>query len=103
MIKTLGEKCVELYPDRIPIIVFYGNNITNTNSTSSTKKHFLVDKNTNIGYLCTIFSKNIRKKSDKSLKIFINNIAIQNTEIVNDLYAVYKDKIDDCIHMILDY
>lgn len=94
-IKTIGQKCMESHPDRIPIIVQYNNIIF----TGAAQNKFLVQKEALIAHLLVIIRRNSKITHKDSLCIFIDNILINSNVSVSSLYSKYKNLNDDCLHI----
>ena len=89
---TLGKKCMELHPGKIPIIARYKDfNIENSK--------FLIPNHITVGYLLVLIRGKIMINHDEFLSILINDKLIDTTEYVSTLFNKYKNKDDGCLHI----
>lgn len=86
---TPGEKCIQIYPDRIPIIIHHNN----------LQKEYLAYRNTSIRYLTSLVRNNFRAKVSESLNLFVGYLQLDSCDIVFDLYVKYKNLIDGYLHI----
>lgn len=89
--KTIGEKCIEKYPDRIPVIVHYDKN-------ESIGK-FLVPSDKSLGHLLITIRRSSRIAYTDNLFVFIDNKLVPTSDLISLLYTKYKDKSDNCLHI----
>lgn len=105
--KTLGDKCIEQFPGRIPIIVVYDTNIIFLNNTTKTaqsrQSKLLVQEDTTIGYLCMIIGRNAKINKIENIRIIINNNIMDENNIISKLYTKYKNQTDGCLHINVKY
>lgn len=106
-IKTLGDKCIEQYPNRIPVIITYDNNIiflNNKNKESQSRQsQMLVHDNTTIGYLCMIIGRNAKINAIENIRAVINNTILQSDTPILELFSKYKNSFDGCLHITVKY
>lgn len=80
----------EKYPDRIPIIC---EKNTRSNKTPEIDKNkYLVPNDLTMGQFLYVIRKRIRLTPDQAIFIFINNIIPSTSNLLSDLYYLYKDK-----------
>jgi hypothetical protein len=92
---TLGGKCIETYPNRIPIIAHYKNNEKVTNN-------FLVPDHINVRYLMVLLRRNIKIEYDEYISILINDDVINVTDNLLSLFNKYKNRSDGCLHITIN-
>ncbi|XWV26956.1 autophagy-related protein 8B isoform X2 [Tupanvirus soda lake] len=91
---TLGEKCIQMYPNKIPIILHLKNiNITNFNNK------FLVADDITMSYVLVIIRRKIKIAHNESLCMFIKDNLVVSSELVSTFYSKYKDQNDGCLHI----
>jgi hypothetical protein len=91
---TLGDKCIQLYPNKIPIIVHYDyipNKITK----------FLVDNTTTISYILVQIRRKIKISYTDSIYVLVNNMRPNDPQMVITLYQKYKNIKDGCLHVTI--
>lgn len=94
--RTIGDKCINTYPNNIPIIVYYENiDMANINHkllvpNSMTFKAFLI-----------LIRRKIKLPHNKSLTAFINNYQVGESDLISSLYLRYKNIHDGCLHIII--
>ena len=95
-ILTLGDKCIQAHPGKIPVIVYYNHkpkpNITN---------NFLVDDTTTINYLLVLVRRKNKNTHSDFLSAYIDKILINNSELISALYAKHKNVTDGCLHITI--
>ena len=91
---TIGEKCIEIYPDRIPIIIHYEKN----NSSTS---NFLVPADATVGHLLINIRRNAKISYSDNLWVYVNNKMVVTTDLLSQLYTNNKDKTDNCLHVTI--
>ncbi|XWV25618.1 hypothetical protein QJ856_gp0135 [Tupanvirus deep ocean] len=91
---TLGEKCIQIYPNKIPIIV----NLKNINVTNFNNK-FLVENDIEMSYVLVIIRRKIRIAHNESLCMFIGNNLVDSPDLVSTFYSKYKNQNDGCLHI----
>ncbi len=92
---TLGKKCIESYPDRIPIIA------TLKNENIFIGK-FLIPNNITITTLMAMLRRKCNVRFDECLSIEINNLSIASNEYMSSLFMKYKNQNDGCLHIIVN-
>lgn len=107
MNKTLGDKCIEEFPERVPVIAVYDTNIlflNNKNNAAQTRQSkLLVQGDTSIGYLCMIIGRNAKINKIENIRIVINDTIMHNNNTISELYDKYKDPLDGCLHVNVKY
>ena len=93
-ILTLGDKCIQTHPGKIPVIVYYNHmpNVTN---------NFLVDNATTINYLLVLVRRKNKNTHADFLCAFIDKILINNSELVSTLYSKHKNVTDGCLRITI--
>lgn len=92
---TLGKKCIESYPGRIPIIAKYKNNNNLINN-------FLVPDNITVGHLTALFRRKINIKYDECLSIEVNGLLMSPDEYLSLIFIKYKNQNDGCLHIVIN-
>lgn len=93
--KTIGEKCIESYPNRIPIVVDLKND------KLSKIKNFLVDNDSNVKQLLIIIRRQLKTSHTDALHILIDDKSVDAEESLSELYSKYKNPTDGCLHLIV--
>lgn len=97
--KTIGQKCIEKYPERIPIILHYINIPLNIINGKTPTNKLLVLKNTNINSLMAVIRRRTKLLHSEALCILVNNKIVSVNDTVFTLYQYDKDPCDDCLHI----
>lgn len=90
--KTIGQKYIEKYPDRIPIII-------NPQNVNIRKTKFLVSNDCTMGYLVVCIRKHMSLKPEESMIIFINNTIPKMTDTLGELHRLNMNPDDYCLHV----
>lgn len=94
--ETIGSKFLEKYPDKIPVIVDYENEIKFANNSVANK--FLVPSEITIGYLLLIIRKNANISHTEGLTIIINDTIPATSSLLSTVYSKHKNE-EDCLHI----
>jgi hypothetical protein len=92
--RTIGQKYIEKYPDRIPVVV------TAKNITIS-KTKFLVPNDCTMGYLIVVLRKYTGLGPEESMITFVGNLIPRVTETLGDIYSKHADPKDYCLHVVV--
>lgn len=100
--KTIGDKCIETFPDKIPIILHYDNIFQNKNEVQLTK--LLVPNNIDINHFTIFIRRKIKIPYTETLEVLINNKnnkPVNIVETISSLYNNNKNPNDGCLHIFL--
>lgn len=87
--ETMGDKFIEIHPDRIPVIVTYQN----------IQRKFLVKSDATVGCLSVLIRRNEKINYTETLTLSIESVQIDSKENVKSLYLKYKNPYDGCLHI----
>jgi len=92
---TIGDKCLQSYPDRIPIILNYKN------FHQDTVRKLLVPDQTTIESVLVTVRRNIKLLHNEMLAVSIDGKTMSGSEIMTNLYHKHRDKYDGCLHLTI--
>lgn len=96
--KSLGQECRRLYPNKIPVIVNVTKLYTSNNSAIKHSK-FMVDDDLTVAVIVNRLRTELNIDENKSMYAMINGKLVKQSEKFSTLYNIYKNEVDDCIHM----
>ena len=89
-LKNDSTKIVMRYPDRLPIIC---ERHSKSVKTPNIDKHkYLVPNDITVGQFMYVIRKRIKLSPEQGIFLFINNIIPSTTNLLSDLYYLYKDE-----------
>lgn len=90
---TLGKKCIEMYPDHVPLI------IDKLNDTFINKK-LLIQRNIDSIQIINMVRTKFNINSLDNVRIFLTyaSTEIPNHLTIDSMYTLHK-KADDCLHI----
>jgi hypothetical protein len=91
---TLGDKCVQLYPKKVPVIINYFHIPNKIN-------RFLVDDIITINNILIQIRRKNKMAHTDSIYALINQTIVNNSEIISDLYQKFKNFNDGCLHITI--
>lgn len=95
MMKKLGNILMEMYPDKIPVMIHYIDNIN--------KKKFiykyLIDQNEKISKIRQIIIKDLKFKDPFMIGSSSPKIIFIAETFIKDIYQKYHNPEDECLHI----
>jgi GABA(A) receptor-associated protein len=85
-----SSNILQKYSDRIPIIC--EKNINNKNTPELDKNKYLVPVDLTIGQFIYVIRKRMKLPPEQGIFIFIGNTIPTTTQLLCDLYFLYKDQ-----------
>jgi GABA(A) receptor-associated protein len=85
-----SNKIRERFPGRIPIIVEKAQKIA-SNIPNIDKNKFLVPGDLSFGQFLYVVRRRLQLDPDKALFMFVSNILVASSELMQEVYNKYKD------------
>lgn len=102
--QTIGQKCMNEYPGKIPVVVNYKDiPFADPNSTEAKKNcsHLLVPEESNVGYLATVIRRKAKISHTESIFLFIDGALVAPTDVLMEVYRGHKNAQDGCLHVLV--
>jgi GABA(A) receptor-associated protein len=88
------ERLRKKYPDRIPIFLVKGENVT----FEIPKTKYLVPSTLTFGEFIYSIRRMCKLKPEKAMFFYINNSLMNSSELISTIYATHKD-VDGTLHL----
>jgi len=103
---TIGQRLMNKYPNKIPIIIHYKDIqfielSSDPAPKTSNSNRLLIPDDFTIGYLLILIRRQTKISHTDGLFIFINQILPCTTSIISTVYQEHKNPFDDCLHVIV--
>lgn len=93
--KTIGKKCREKFPDKIPIIVSYQGFYVRKPS------NLVISEDSTFEFLSNSIRKHANIPYNEIFNLLVNGNKLENHNILADIYLKNKDPNDDCLHVMV--
>ncbi len=102
-IMTLGQRLMNKYPNKIPIVVHYKDIqfIELSPDTTKTSNRLLIPDDFTIGYLLILIRRQTKISHTDGLFMFVNQTLPCTTSIISTVYQEHKNPLDDCLHIMV--